>query len=362
MTCEEKETKRRESWSTGDSSAYYSFTKVMNWTDSENSTEVRLVQDDLRATICDYAVGKRATILSENSSKRLIFAGVAAVRVVDTEKPYVAGYLDEPIIVQAGINFFGLEAQLRRNLKNQEPDGQGQAFERLLLPSLLHDTKKLHSVLRKQLGDEMGNLENFMVSVRSSYGVLALDTGSVRDKSKIEATLEWIEAALEAKFEGRVPPFCYPDTLIGPDVIFFMQNESFDDFRTAVVKSKYAVEVRPKEALKTLVPNKFYTECRGKEDKEKITRQMTKELAARWNKLKGKLVSDNRPCLRLLVQTPADNTAESGLVAADEYLAKDSTDQKGRGWLVVLDRSREEELLGKDALAIVRLLKRQRRS
>ena len=364
MTCEEKETNRRESWSAGESSAYYSFRKVMNWTDCEDSTEVeiKMVQDDLRIATCDYAVGKRETIFDENSSKRLIFAGVAAVRVVDTEKPCVAGYLDEPIIVEAGVNYFSLEAQLRRNLRNQEPDGQGQAFERLLLPSLLQDTQKLHSVCKKQLGDNMGNLEDFMVSVRSSYGVLALDTGSVRDKSKIQATLEWIEDALKAKFEGQVPPFCYPDTLIGPDVIFLMHNESFDDFRTAVVQSKYSVAVNPKAALITLVPGKFYTESRGKEGKEKTTRQMTQEQAEVWNELKGTLVSDKRPCLRLLVQTPADSTAESGLIAADDYLVNDSSNQKKRDWLVVLDGSQEEELLAKDALAIVRLLKRRRKN
>lgn len=141
-----------------------------------------------------------------------------------------------------------------------------------------------------------------------------------------------------------------------------MHNESFDDFRTTAVQSKYSVEVNPKMALITRVPSKFYTESRGKEGNEKTSRLMTPELAQRWNNLKEKLVSDKRPCLRLLIQTPADSTAESGLVAADDYLANGSINQKKRDWLVVLDRSQEEALLAKDALAIVRLLKRRRKS
>ena len=39
--------------------------------------------------------------------------------------------------------------------------------------------------------------------------------------SNAPGTIKWINDSLDARFEGTVVPFCYPDTLIGPDVFFY---------------------------------------------------------------------------------------------------------------------------------------------
>jgi hypothetical protein len=114
------------------------------------------------------------------------------------------------------------------------------------------------------------------------------------------------------------------------------------------------------DALRTLVPTKLYHECRGKPEKEKISEKPYEELAKKWDDVKDEIVSDERPCLRLLVQMPAEPTASaiSGKVAADATGPKSKSKREKRDWLVVVDDKKAEELFSRKSADVVRLLKK----
>jgi hypothetical protein len=227
MTSEEGEmtgTNRRHWWSAGEASAYAAIKKVKD-------LEVTKV---LEKAIFEFSVGGEPSYL-ERHTKGLIEIGVAAVSVERTERGNFSGVLDEPILIQAGINFFNLERLLLSHFCDQERSGQGEGFGKLMLPAFQH-RERLPNILKKQLGTGHG-FEGYLVSSRSSYGVLALDC-----KGDIARTIEWIETAASAQFEGLVPPFCYPDDNFGPDVMFLMWNNEYTEFRTALAQANSAKE------------------------------------------------------------------------------------------------------------------------
>eukprot|EP00978_Attheya_sp_CCMP212_P037496 scaffold177344_cov42-Attheya_sp.AAC.1 len=346
MTRAEEEN-RRESWSAGEASAFACFARMQRKIGSAEESQRRLlqkVQDDLEYTVFRFAVGQKEHTFTSADAKILIENGVAPVCETDRHGTVIKGHVDEPIVVQSGINFFDLDNHLRENLAKQEEGGIGEAFERLLLPGLLMKEKRLHEFVKLHLKDtEALPLEDYDVSARSAYGVLCVDT-----RGEIDRTIEWVEKSVNAKFEGQVAPFCYPDIHIGPEVLFLLRNRhSYEDFRACIVQIKYVCEVtNQQDALRTLFPANFYLESRGKADEEKISQKLSKELAKKWNDLKDEFVSDERPCLRLLVQMPAEPTASaiSGNVAADATGPTSKSERKNRDWLVVVNDKNAEQL------------------
>jgi hypothetical protein len=79
---------------------------------------------------------------------------------------------------------------------------------------------------------------------------------------KPSATIAWINAAVKARFKGAVAPFCFPDTLFGPDVAFLMRTHAWDDFRFVALQAKLKFKLNQAEALRTVVPELFYHENR----------------------------------------------------------------------------------------------------
>jgi len=49
----------------------------------------------------------------------------------------------------------------------------------------------------------------------SSYGVLALSTQTPAE------SMQWLENSIDSTIEGQVPPFCFPDQSMGPDLLIF---------------------------------------------------------------------------------------------------------------------------------------------
>jgi hypothetical protein len=294
MTSEEKEitgTNQRYSWSAGEASAYAAIKRVK---DLE-------VTKALEKAIFDFSVSGKPSYL-EKHTKWLIEIGVAAVSVEQSARNNFVGVLDEPIVIQAGINFFNLERNLQNHLRDQEGSVQGEGLEKLMLPAFQH-RERLPNILKKQLGTDHC-FEGYLVSSRSSYGVLALDC-----KDDIPRTIEWIESAASAQFEGLVPPFCYPDDNFGPDLMFLMWNNEYTEFRTALAQAKFSKGVNQLDALRTLVPKWLYCENRSKEVKR--SSKVNDELWQKWKIAEAKLIRDDRPCLRLMVQYPAYRTASA---------------------------------------------------
>lgn len=181
----------------------------------------------MEAAIFKFAVGGQPVFLQE-CYKTLIEVGVAALRSTAGKDKAV---FDEPMMVHAGIKYFSIERTMTKNMAAQEDGGQDEAFEKLMLPAI---PKRLPNILREQLEAHGDILKDFWVSPRSSYGVLALDC-----KNDISATIKWIEDATAATFEGQVPPFCYPDTSIGPDLMFLLWNEWHTNYISTISQVKF---------------------------------------------------------------------------------------------------------------------------
>ena len=256
MTLDSVAAERRASWSAGPASAYASVDRLMTLDNHEEERK------DFETAVFCFAVGKRHTIFRQEPSKKLIEAAVAAVVVKDSDGRYVEAILDEPIIVKAGLNHFCLSNYLRDNLLKQENQGLGEAFERLLLPVLMQGRHtSLENHFKKQLEDsDAQQLWRFCVSTKSSYGVLSIDVGEGNEAC--EKTIDWIRGATNSTIEGQVPPFCYPDTSIGPDVMYLMWDQSYTDFRACLVQSKFEKNAKKDAALKTLVPDWLYHQSR----------------------------------------------------------------------------------------------------
>ena len=121
---------------------------------------------NLESAIFKFAVGGKPVIIDKDYED-LIEVGVAAL-----SKGGSKAVLDEPIMIQAGINYFSLHTTVLKHIKMQEKGGLGEAFEKLVLPAI---QRKFQNVLKAQLGKRGEFLtENYTVPSRSAFGVLAL--------------------------------------------------------------------------------------------------------------------------------------------------------------------------------------------
>ncbi|KAG7347259.1 hypothetical protein IV203_030626 [Nitzschia inconspicua] len=352
MTLDSLAAERRAGWSAGPASAYASVDRLMTF---DNHEEAR--RDFETAVFC-FAVGKGHTIFRQEPSKKLIEAAVAALVTTDTDGRYVEAILDEPIIIQASLHRFCLINYLRDNLLEPENQRLGEALQRVLLPVLMQGRHtSLENHFKKQLQDsDAQQLWRFYVSTKSSYGVLSIDVGEGNEA--YEKTIDWICGATNSTIEGQVPPFCYPNTSIGPDVVYLMWDQSYTDFRACLVQSKFGKNAKKNAATKTLVPDWLYHKNRLDPKKRKLA--LNDELADQWNRVKDDFVSDKRPCLRLLVQCPATLKADFGRVAPDGMHPKDKGAKKApRDWLVTICND-DLGLFDEDTASILRLSKKLR--
>jgi hypothetical protein len=101
----------------------------------------------------------------------------------------------------------------------------GYCFEQFVLPSIQARFSTVMASQLKENVDALEELKGYTVSKWSSYRVLALKC----DTSL--ATMGWIDRAImDSQLEGLVEPFCYPDTLFGPDVVFLMRLPDYKEF------------------------------------------------------------------------------------------------------------------------------------
>lgn len=313
----------------------------------------RGVRKSVDNAVFKYAVGGNAAILTGDTN-RLIEVGVAALRVYESGSCAV---LDEPIMAQAGINYFSLGAATLENLAEQELGGQGEAFEKLMLPAIQDHLPRL--LQAQQEASEYEVLSKFRVSARSAYGVLAIDC-----KTDISATIKWIEDAASASFEGQVAPFCYPDNFMGPDLLFLMWNQGHTEFVGCLSQAKYRKDINLTGALRTIMPSLLYHENRGKKD-ECLTGMLQGDLKTRWEKVKPKLIGSTYGCVRLMVQYPCHKkeTAVPGIVEDDDCSApkpgtapKAGTKRK-HGWLSTISKDNAAVFFDRNGLDVLNILK-----
>jgi hypothetical protein len=353
MTRDRKAKNRRESWNPGRASAFASFDRMM----TSSSTPQKAI-DDLQRAVLKYAVGDKPAVFDKNASEWLIRFGLVAIASEKENEDFLRGSLDEPIIVEAGLNYSAIDERLRDNLQNQESGGQGHAFERVILPGLLRNREKVEEVALTMVEKEdvLKVLpQNYYSGTRSSYGVLALDAYDRNDPTS--ETLEWIDLSIKARFEGQVPPFCFPCESFGPDLLFLLRKEDFSDFRACLVQAKFRREMSQPEALRTLVPDWLFFNSRDKAERKL---SLTEPHLQKWNSLKSLLVSGSRPCIRLMVQFPKEKTktAMPGLLASDVAgtNSKDGEKKAKRDLLLTIDQG-NMTLFGDKEYHLLSLLK-----
>ena len=344
VTTDANQSDRRLSWTLGESSAYAAVSKL--YTRRLDNNNQWLVISQLKDASFKFALSGSAMTVRDTTA-RLIEYGIASVvtRIGKGDEPsdYVDCRIDEPLIVQSCINFFGIDKllEVEMALKRGESE-KGNGFEHFLLPAIQGNFSK---VMIEQLKVDIGDFGDYSVPKLSSYGVLA------RECSGIDETLNWLSNSMDARFEGIVEPFCFPDESIGPDLMFFLRNLVYE-MRLCVVQGKFKYKVKNQVgALRTIEPKQFYQESRKLGRNSSPASVMTEAQRETWSTIQETLfkmknapaaqnVQNGRPMtranksktktrvkrertaevVRMMVQFPATRTmsANPGLVPFDE--------------------------------------------
>lgn len=276
----------RNSWSMADgTSAFDAIDRIFLLDVKRNRKAFDLQNAVYRATF-EFMMSGQSSLL-ENASMELVENGVAAVRRItksnDGKTTYIEAFIDEPLIVQAGVNYFGLNKSATEKFASaKSPSEQGTAFEQFILPSI---QQKFCEVLQQQAPKNMNDdFIGFDVPKWTSYGVLVLDV-----RGDVSKALTWVQQSMAARFEGTIAPFCYPDTKIGPDVLFFLRTYQYY-FRLVASQVKFRNEADQLHALRTITPEKFYYQERG--FAEKLNTTLTAEQKQLWKSIKATLFKE----------------------------------------------------------------------
>ena len=92
----------------------------------------------MRTAILKFVLSDKKSVLTCHVAE-LIEYGVASVNSDDNSESstYSIAKIDEPLIVQAGINFFDLRATVTDNfVKSSDSSNAGNLFERFILPGI----------------------------------------------------------------------------------------------------------------------------------------------------------------------------------------------------------------------------------
>ena len=359
MTTSEKN--RRNTWSAGGTSAYDAFVKAQQKIAASDIDSLFGVMTDAKNAIFKFHLGQGRHIFKDQKARFLIENGIAAVSTEKATKFAMSGAFDEPIIIEAGVQFFGgVDNAVLNNLINQTKSGRGEAFELLVLAGLRMDKNRFQNFLQSNLEkcvspDNLNEWKAFHPPMKSAYGVLCLST------TDVEVTLQWLIDSMNAKFDGQIPPFCLPDFLIGPDLLHFLRHPtSYSMFRLCIMQSKFLfAETIPnqQEALRTLVSELLYHQCRKSSENAKLSQQLSPEQKKCWTDIKDKLINDQRPCLRVMVQTAKKtSSAVSGEVAPDGTSSTSKSSKRKTELLVVVDQSNLSEILSQQQLDVAELL------
>ena len=380
-TANPKDENRRFSWSLQDKSAFQAVSKMFDKAGREWSE----AQETFRRATFEFSFSGRGQLVKKKAAD-MIEAGIASVHTeidngADTEIDYGADFVQaiiwEPLIIQASVTFFGLQDSISKKVASTTSSSEmGNVFEQFLLPSI---QTRFQNILRSQVAQD-SSLVDFTVPEWSSYGVLAIKCETPSD------TIAWINASVNARFEGAVPPFCFPDTLFGPDVAFLMRSHAWVEFRLAALQAKLKFQLNQADALRTVVPELFYHENRGSNPSWSLTGG---DLRGLWEKAENKLFGieqvditpetrtristvqaetgkkRKREIVRVLVQYPAEKTesAEPGPIAENAYKTMKKCKEKGKcncrlhDHLITIDVSNSVELFGWGGVRLLELVK-----
>ena len=342
---------RRLSWTGSNDTAYTAIHRAME-------RGKRDMANDVEHALFHFTFGGNPHII-KNSSKDLIEIGVARLKVEgtgDDDGNILDVTIDEPLMVEAGINYVGLQrlANIAFTLRRHS-GGVGDSFEEIAVVAL---RKKLKDLLGETFSDS-NELANLHAPTKSSYGVMAKSCKG-QSSEKIIGLLDWIDSATSATFEGTVPPFCFPTEMLGPDVVCLLRDDGYRNIGTVLCQAKFSSVQSQPEALRTVVPEWLFYENRDKEERG-INKKFGGEELQRWNNLKSKLVGDDIPLVRCLIEYPVNATrsSQSGRIhrnsiepCADSKICNEKLD-----WLLTIAGQNADTFFDREVLSMLNLIK-----
>jgi len=379
----------RDSWTLEERSA---FSAVRNMYKKEGK-QWSDMHWSFRKAVFGFSLGGSPQVVQSHAAE-LIEQGVASVETEPTtansveaqpaestgskEKGFIRCRISEPLIIQASLNYFGLDEFTAEQLAAVLDDDvvKGIKFEDFLLPAIL---RRFRGPAAEQLQED-SFLSEYHVLGWSSYGVLATRC------AKPTETIDWLNRSMDARFEGAVTPFCFPDKLFGPDLAFFVRTIAWKDFLLGATQAKLRNKLNEAEALRTLVPELFFCKNRAlvssrapssltsQDDKKSWTETANKlflreedEVAVRIKRTrmtnpgeKRKIEKRTRSVLRVMVQYPDRKTksANPGTAHASRYeSAPGCKCDMLHDRLVTFDADNAASLFGPKGVELLRLVK-----
>jgi hypothetical protein len=315
--------------------------------------------------IRDLVLGGVPTVIHEDA-EQLIEFGLAAVNSV-FRNGAVSGIVNEPLVVEAARNYYLVTVKLVQALMTEAVNDASSAsvylnlFELLSLAAI---QAKFDTIGRGQVGDVLG-VETWRVPSKSAYGVLALKCDTM------EETVAWLESAVQSRLDGMVAPFCLPDNMFGPDMVFLRWNDEHDSFRPVFAqKDKFKnVSQMPHHetevqqgAMLTITPSLLYHTNRDAANPQAC---VTVACQDRWTAVRQTLLyvgdgAQRRPTTRLMIQvtTEATATTASGLVHLDDGPATDKrctspTCTRDHDTVVSIDKVNASTFFGTDVAELL---------
>ena len=291
-------------WSLEHTSAYALFGNVQRmWSDLPDGGDAARTR--LRDAVLAYSVSGTPQTMDKDAHDLIKF-GLCAF---DAEGSNII--LGEPLIVEAALHKIGLRSFVTSKLAASSTDAgaSGNNFEVFSLPFIrsnfvnaLHDGK--FGVASDEMGDGWTPLSTIGLS---SYGVLALSTDTPAK------TMQWLEDSIASTVEGDVPPFCFPDQAMGPDLLFLLRHESsWGTWKLCMWQHKFKNVANQAEALRTINQDLLFFVNRDKPS-SKLGLASSAE-TERWTNLRAKLFKDGkrkRGVMTVLLEYPAGATKSS---------------------------------------------------
>lgn len=239
---------------------------------------------EIRRAVLQYAISGRPVTIDKKLHS-LIEHGLCAYKKEDNTDNITLG---EPLVIEAACNYLSLHDFVKKKLGSSSDDSSasGNNFEVYALP-FIRD-KFVKELFAGELGVQVADMGTEWPQLRliglSAYGVLA------RKCKTPEESLRWMEEIVASTIEGQVPPFCYPDPKMGPDLLFFLHDpENWGKRRLSLWQMKFKNVVNQLEAQRSVHADLLYHINRNK---SQGTLDLAEELHERWAELRSTIFGE----------------------------------------------------------------------
>ncbi|MCG8429323.1 MAG: hypothetical protein MI754_18380, partial [Chromatiales bacterium] len=301
--------KKRVSGSIEHTSAFVLYDKLNRPGDGDGKDDTfSIMASSVRDAVMKYTISGRSQLLTKNESMLIEF-GLCAVTASQTDEDQVVTF-GEPLIVEAGFNRLSsgwFDKLLRSSSENASMSGF--QFEKWVLPQIKGGFVDYVKSLKENDIKIPQELDQDWTFGLTAYGVV------VRKCTTPKETMEWIDQSLKSHISGSIPPFCFPDETMGPDLLALLHKT--DNWKTTTMclwQMKMRKQANQAEALRVVMPEFLFMENR---DRNPVWALENDEEKSKWEELYKKLYGEERTKKRkrggfsVLVQYPAKVTRTS---------------------------------------------------